>query len=164
MITASLLWQIESDYISFTAFFNSLTSNCWWKYDFYEFTKRNTSVALMYAAHKSECRTTLYEDIWRWKMIAMSQMRRRDNFDVMYFKQLTSCCCCCYCVFKMAINRESVVYDLEKVECILKKLIGEDVLVYRFMSIWYIFVKKLTCRRGKFPWQGKLHHMQKQLF
>ena len=30
----------------------------------------------------------------------------------------------------MSINREAVVHDLEKVECILKKLIGEDVLVY----------------------------------
>ena len=55
----------------------------------------------------------------------MSQMRRRDNFDVMYFKQLTLVVVVVVVVtvcFKMSIKREDVVHDLEKVECILKKL------------------------------------------
>ena len=58
----------------------------------------------------------------------MSQMRRRDNIDVMYFKQLTLVVVVVVVVvvvtvcFKMSIKREEVVHDLEKVECILKKL------------------------------------------
>ena len=61
----------------------------------------------------------------------MSQMRRRDNFDVMYFKQLTLVVVVVVVTvcFKMSIKREEVVHDLEKVECILKKLIEEDVFV-----------------------------------
>ena len=36
--------------------------------------------------------------------------------------------------FKMSIKREEVVHDLEKVECILKKLIEEDLFVYSVNS------------------------------
>ena len=64
----------------------------------------------------------------------MYQMRRRDNFDVMYFKQLTLVVV--VTVFLRCRLKEKMqqVHDLEKVECILKKLIEEDLFVYSVNS------------------------------